>query len=76
MLCTFLLVRVCEREGQFTPQGHPFAAEELKVGEEEQERGGSEEGGVLSVKLGFAKRGRLVGRGLSERVASNWWRRV
>ena len=43
--------------------------------EEEHERGGAEEGGVLAVELGFAKFGRAVRGRLRGWVVGDWRRR-
>lgn len=63
-------------EGEFAADGHPFCRFEVCVLEEEEERGGAQEGGVLSVQLRFAEFGRFVGGWLSGWVAGDLgWRR-
>lgn len=59
--------------GEFAADGHPFVGLEVVVLEEEHERGGAEEGGVLAMELGLAELGRTVGWRLGGRIAGYWW---
>ena len=52
---------------KLAPDRHPFGGFKVVVLEEKEERRRAEEGGVLSVELGFALFGSAVGRRLS------WW---
>lgn len=49
-----------QRVGELAADGHPFVGFEVVVLEEEDERRGAEEGGVLPVELGLAELGGLV----------------
>lgn len=55
--------------GELAADGHPFGGLKVVVLEEEHQRGGAEEGGVLAMELGLAELGRTVGWRLSGRIA-------
>ena len=70
--CCLCLVYFLQSLGELSPYADPFAGFEVVVLEEEHERVGAQEGGVLAEELGLAELGALEGWWLFSWVEGDW----